>query len=110
MISGSFISASSSQVLYNLGSGEQFGTQNGNQINVDMNAVFTYSGSTDGQYTLLPSSPAVGAGLGGVDCGAFGVPSPYVLSGMPANIPSIYLLNAPASGFTLPLRIKARTH
>jgi hypothetical protein len=53
--------------------------------------------STDGAFALASSSPAAGAGaLNGsaVDCGAFGGPAPYVLSGMP-SIPSIYALTAP---------------
>jgi len=53
--------------------------------------------STDGAFVLASSSPAIGAGaLNGstVDCGAFGGPAPYILSGMPA-IPSIYSLTAP---------------
>jgi hypothetical protein len=109
-VSGSFTAGTGNQIQHNLGNSDQFGTENGNQSNVDMNTVFAYSGSTDGQYALLPASPAVGAGLGGVDCGAYGGDGPYVLSGMPANVPSIYELSAPSSGFSLPLRFKARTH
>jgi hypothetical protein len=55
--------------------------------------------SPDGAYALVAgTSPALGAGaLNGttVDCGAFGGPAPYVLSGMP-GIPSIYALTAPS--------------
>lgn len=57
--------------------------------------------STDGQWRLAASSPAIGAGLtvGAVvspDAGAYGGPDPYRLSGIP-NIPAIYSLTVPAS-------------
>lgn len=59
------------------------------------------SNTTDGQWRLAASSPAIGAGLtiGAVvnpDAGAFGGPDPYKLSGIP-NIPTIYTLTVPAS-------------
>lgn len=76
----------------NLGSSTQFGTSNGNQQNVIMANVFLGAGSTDGQWQLKPGSPAIGAGVGGVDCGMFGGDFPYVLSGIPA-IPAIYQLD-----------------
>jgi hypothetical protein len=50
----------------------------------------------DSNFVLKLSSPAIGAGLKGVDCGAFGGGMPYILSGMPP-IPSIYTLSAPTS-------------
>lgn len=57
--------------------------------------------STDGQWRLAVSSPAIGAGLtvGAVvtpDAGAFGGPDPYKLSGIPP-IPAIYSLTVPAA-------------
>lgn len=57
--------------------------------------------STDGQWRLAASSPALGAGLtvGSVvnpDAGAFGGPDPYRLSGIP-SIPTIYTLTVPSS-------------
>lgn len=77
---------------------------NGNQLSVNLDNVFVgYSSGTgyssDGRYELKTGSPAIGAGSlngGTVDCGAFGGPAPYVLSGMP-SIPSIYSLTVPAS-------------
>ena len=48
-----------------------------------MTTVFKYTGSTDGRYKLKAGSPAIGYGVGGVDCGIYGGPEPYVLSGMP---------------------------
>ncbi len=53
--------------------------------------------STDGQYIIKPGSPAIGAGVGGVDCGMFG--GGYRLSGIP-NIPNIYEFDVPNTGYT----------
>jgi len=80
----------------NIGNSTQYGTNNGNQSNVDMETVFASdSMSTDDQYRLDPAGPAVGAGFGGVDCGmyddTFGYK--YIPSGIPA-IPSIYEFSA----------------
>lgn len=77
---------------------------NGNQLSVNLDNVFVgfSSGtgfSTDGRYKLKAGSPAIGAGLlnsVAVDCGAFGGPAPYILSGMP-SVPSIYVLTVPSS-------------
>ena len=93
---------------------DALGTENGNQSNVDMSTVFVGAGegSTDGQWQLAENSPAIGAGLGGVDLGAFGGPTPYVLSGLP-SMPAIYFLNAPISGSTnsgLQVQLKAKGH
>ncbi len=52
--------------------------------------------SNDGRYVLKAGSPAIGAGLGGVDCGMFGSSNPYKLSGMPP-IPAFYKLTAPSN-------------
>jgi hypothetical protein len=67
---------------------------NGNQYNVVMTNVFvdfnsTLGYSTDGKWQLKTGSPAIGAGVSGVNCGVFGGVSPYVLSGVP-NLPHIY--------------------
>jgi len=110
MRTGTFVSTSNNTVLHNIGNSTQFGNSNGNMTNIDMNYVFTLSGSSDAIYTLAAGSPAIGGGLNGVDCGIFGGASPYVLSGMPEGIPSVYEFNAPASGFTFPIQVKARAH
>ncbi|MFA7287877.1 MAG: hypothetical protein WC055_03265 [Melioribacteraceae bacterium] len=86
----------------------------GNQENVDMNEVFVSltEGSEDARYMLKSGSPAIGAGVNGVDCGMFGGDSPYILSGLPA-IPIIYELTIPAVGTIdngLNVIIKARTN
>ncbi len=74
--------------------------------------VFVMSGSTDGQFKLLEaSSPAIGYGVDGYDCGAFGGIDPYVLSGLPP-VPTIYYFNAPSTGSTLeglPVTIKVKS-
>jgi len=79
----------------NIGNDAQFGTTNGNQAYVSMASVFIVGGTTDGHYQLASSSPAKGAGLGGVDCGMFGGNDPYVLSGMP-DIPVITAITVPS--------------
>jgi hypothetical protein len=71
-------------------------SSNGNNlINVSRSTLFVASGSTDGKFQLSAGSPALGGGvdIGGIkpDCGAFGGPDPYKLSGIPA-IPTIYNL------------------
>lgn len=85
----------------NIGNSTQFGTANGNQQNVTpmVDNVFVATGTTDSQYVLKAASPAIGAGFGGVDCGAFGGPNPYILSGIP-NVPTIYSLTVPPTGTT----------
>ncbi len=65
----------------------------------NINSVFTGSPrtvageTTDGKFRLKPGSPAIGAGIDGVDLGIFGGPNPYKLSGIP-SIPTIYKLEA----------------
>ncbi|MCO6497808.1 MAG: hypothetical protein J5I50_09120 [Chitinophagaceae bacterium] len=99
---------------------------NNNQLSVNLDNVYVnYNNanpspsegfSEDGKYQLKPGSPATGAGvLNGetVDCGAFGGPAPYVLSGMPP-IPSIYRLVVPQqvnSGIsTMTISISSASH
>lgn len=86
---GDMFSATNSTWFNNLSHSTQVGTDNGNQINIDMNTVFEKAGSTDGWWQLKDASPALGAGLGGIDCGMFDGLYPYKLSGIPA-IPAVY--------------------
>ena len=79
---------------------------NGNQYNIDMDLVFAdFDGalelSTDGKWELKAGSPAIGAGSGGIDCGAYGGPAPYILSGIPM-LPHIYEADVPASATSDP--------
>ncbi|MDF1576784.1 MAG: hypothetical protein P1P86_16485 [Bacteroidales bacterium] len=88
----------------------------GNQYNIDMDLVFAdFTGaldlSTDGKWELKAGSPAIAAGLSGADCGAFGGPTPYVLSGVP-NLPHIYEAEVPASatsdsGLQVSIKVKS---
>jgi len=71
--------------------------------------IYVATGSQDGYYQLCPGSPAIGAGISGQDCGIFGGLEPYRLSGIPA-IPTIYEFTAPATGFVIPVQIKARSN
>lgn len=114
LVGGSF-TYTNSVVENNLCNSTQFPDADGNQQNVDMNNVFQYTGSTDGQFQLLMSSPASGAGYyAGEDCGAYDVPPgigyvPYKLSGIP-SIPSIYELSATTSNDTLNVIISTRSN
>lgn len=112
--SGTF-TPSQTTVQNNLCNGTQFeGLGIGNLLNITIEDVFLSqtSGSPDGRFQLKEGSPAIGAGTNGVDCGAFGGPSPYVLSGIP-SIPNIYYFTAPAivpRTEGLQVRIKARSN
>jgi len=90
----------------------QYPNENGNQQNVDMTTVFEdYTTYIDNGYLLKAGSPAIGAGMLAVDCGAFGTNDPYVLSGMPP-IPAIFDVEMDQSigTTTLPVTIKAKSH
>jgi hypothetical protein len=99
---GSYLSSNS--FFNNITNNTGIPSGNGNQLNVNLDNVFVgYSNGTgfssDGRYKLKTGSPAIGAGsINGenINCGAFGGPAPYVLSGMP-SIPSIYELTVPSS-------------
>jgi hypothetical protein len=102
-------------VANNIGNSTQFGTSNGNQSNVTMTNVFTYTPgneNTDNHYRLKAGSPAIAAGISGEDCGAFGGQGAYRLSGIP-SIPAIFQATIPATGNTgdgLNFTIKAKAH
>lgn len=56
-----------------------------------------WNGTTaDSGFQLKAGSPAIGAGVSGEDCGAFGGTSPYKLAVQPA-VPAIYKLTVPSS-------------
>jgi hypothetical protein len=70
------------------------------------------SESFDGRFQLKDNSPAIGAGVGGIDCGPFGGDDPYILSGIPF-IPVVYDINAPSTGTAtggLDVQIKVRSN
>ncbi|MCK9280115.1 MAG: hypothetical protein M0P71_05805 [Melioribacteraceae bacterium] len=86
----------------------------GNLLDVNMDEVFISltEGSQDARYHLRAGSPAIGAGINGVDCGMFGGDNSYQLSGLPA-IPIIYEMIVPTIGTIdegLNITIKARTN
>jgi hypothetical protein len=96
----------------NISNGTQFPSGNGNIQNQTFANVCVNAGSPDGVFQLKTGSPAIGAGVGGVDIGMFGGTDPYVLSGLPA-IPAIWSFSAPSSGSGasgLNVRIKAKSH
>jgi hypothetical protein len=94
-----------------IGDAGQFGSENGNQSYVTMSTVCVSSGTSDGIYKLGSSSPAKGAGLGGIDCGMYGGNDPYVLSGIP-DIPVITSIVVPSranptNGLNVQLNIRS---
>jgi len=112
MVAGSFVPNNN---LYsnNIGSSTQFGTDNGNQSNVAMSAVFTGTGAPDEAYKLKAGSPAIGAGYGStastpIDCGAFSGSLPYVVAGQ-VNMPVIYFFNnQPIGSNTDPIKVNVK--
>ena len=88
-----------------------------NLYSIDMTTVFrTDGGTVEKVYQLSAGSPAIGAGIPNgstpVDCGAFGGPNPYKLSGIPA-IPAIYELQVPLAASPLTdmlINLKARSN
>ena len=101
-------------VCNNISVSNDFGTANNNQANVAEASLFmgALTGSTDGTWQLKAGSPAIGAGVGGIDCGAFGGPQPYILSGVPTG-PVIYQLNVSNYSTTdnkLPVTIKVKSY
>ncbi|MCF8298579.1 MAG: hypothetical protein K9J13_13610 [Saprospiraceae bacterium] len=110
------IISSNSSYHKNIGNSTQFPIDTANSVfnlqNIDMATVFEETAaSSDGKKILKAGSPAIGYGVGGVDCGIFGGSDPYVLSGIPA-IPAIYFFTAPSSGSSstgLPVNVKIKS-
>lgn len=84
---------------------------NGNIFASDLTTVIVNSSSPDAKWKLISGSPAIGAGAGGVDIGAYGGANPYIVSMIPA-IPTIYQLSIPANatGNTLPSTVSTRAN
>jgi len=116
-VSGNFNTSGSFPCILqnNIGHSTQFGTSNGNQSNVTMANVFTYTGAGDGvdhYYKLKVNSPALGAGVQGEDCGVFGGAGAMKLSGLP-GIPAIFQATVPPTATTtggMNINIKAKVH
>lgn len=86
---------------------------NGNYHNIPATDLFNNPSDPnyETRWELAPSSPAVGRGLNGEDCGIFGGAEPYILSGIPF-VPNIYELNVPftgtsGSGIDVEIKVKA---
>ena len=111
ILRGGSLSGTGNSYRNNIGNSTQFGTEDGNQSNVDMSTVFVVEGSGDGKWQLVRNSSAIGAGTGGTDIGMFGGSDPYVLSGLP-EIPLIYYFTGSATGtetLGLDIHLKAKT-
>ncbi len=96
----------------NIANNAQFAATNGNQINVDMTTVFINPATgLDKDLQLKVGSPAIAAGVGGINCGAFGGITPYKLSLIPP-VPSIYKLVGPpaAVGASMNVTISTRSN
>ncbi|MCD4747331.1 MAG: hypothetical protein K8R58_13615, partial [Bacteroidales bacterium] len=114
LVSGDYVYGEGNLTSNNLCNGTQYPNENNNQQNIDMSTVFIdYEKYIDNGYILANDSPAIGAGMDGGDCGAFGNGNggdPYILSGLPA-IPAIFESTITIMGSTsLPVNIKAISH
>ncbi|MFY7964899.1 MAG: hypothetical protein ACOVO1_08380 [Chitinophagaceae bacterium] len=111
-VQGSF---GSCLVRNNLNSNTGLPAGNGNQNSVNMTNVFVNRavgyGGADNAYVLKSGSPAIGAGSGGIDCGAFGGSTPFKLAVTPP-IPSIYKLEVPSTpaGNTMNIKFSTRSN
>lgn len=82
---------------YNFHSSNGLPAGNNNQNNVDMSSVFVNSaGNVDKDFILKPGGPAIGAGYGGIDLGAFSGNNSFRLALQPA-VPAVLKINAPSS-------------
>lgn len=81
-------------IRFNMSNEDQLPEGYNNIENIDMNTVFN---DPDGDFHLLPGSPAVGAGENGVDMGIYGGVTPYIDGGIP-GIPSIFEIQSSSVG------------
>ena len=90
----------------NISIGNNLPAGNGNVNNANSSLLFISTNRTyDKHYQLGASSPAIGAGENGTDCGAFGGATPYILSGLPPY-PVITDLQVSGTGSTtVPLNV-----
>lgn len=98
----------------NIASGASLPAGSGNQNNISMASVFVNpTGNTDAAFKLQTAvaNPAAGAGVNGVDCGAYGGTSAFKPGLQPA-IPAIYKLTAPATpaGNTMNITFSTRSN
>lgn len=106
--SGGLIPSFNSTLSNNVSSTDSFtgGVGNQNNFNVASALIGTGAGiSTDESYQLKAGSSLKTAGSGGIEVGAYGGTTPYVVSGIPA-IPSITSMNYTSTGSnSLPLQV-----
>jgi hypothetical protein len=89
--------SSNSNCTYNMHAGAGLPAGNNNLVNVTMSNVFENStGTADKDFRLKAGSPAIAAGFGGTDMGAFGGTTPFKVGMQPA-IPAITSLSTPSS-------------
>jgi hypothetical protein len=84
-----------------------------NLTNQDLNAMYIGTGSPDGRYALKTLSPAIGAGIGGTDCGIYGGSSPYKPSGIATGQHTVHNLLVPATVIqngTLNVKVSAKVN
>lgn len=110
---GAFV-FTNTNVNNNLAANTSLPAGNGNVNSVNMTTVFVNpSGTNDAAFKLQTAgpNPATGAGIAGVDCGAYGGASPFK-PGLQAAIPAIYKLLAPAtpSGSTMNITFSTRSN
>lgn len=112
MIRGNYI-PNGSYFDNNIGNSTQFGTDDGNQENVDMASVFVdHTSGIDSDMQLASGSSAIGAGVFGEDCGIYGGDHPYIISLLP-DIHAIWevtLNNYGSDNVTIDVNIKAKSH
>jgi hypothetical protein len=97
---GYVLSFANVTVSNNVSYSTHFAVANGNQNNVDVTSALVGTGSgisDDERYQIKTNSSLKTAGSGGIEVGAFGGATPYVISGI-AAIPSIVNMNSTGIG------------
>jgi len=98
-------------IEYNLCNQDSVAIYPNNLWEINVEDVIVNVGGPETKYYLKEGSPAIGYGEFGVDCGAFGGDSPYILSGLPP-LPHIFKTSIPISGTSnngLPVNVKIKS-
>jgi hypothetical protein len=93
---------------YNVSATNTFIGGVGNQNNFDVTSALIGTGtgiSADEAFQIKTGSPLKTAGSGGIEIGAFGGPTPYVVSGIPAIPSTTSLTNTATGSNTVPLQV-----
>ncbi|KAA5534962.1 hypothetical protein F0919_10205 [Taibaiella lutea] len=112
-VGGSYATISmTNNVMYD----SSFNTTNGAVNNAAVTNLFQHWGSTAYAYDYIcqdkAGSPALGAGVGGSNCGMYGGGSPYSISGL-SIIPNISFIQMPTigtTGYGIDVHIKAKAN